>query len=67
MIKRSQRIVLEDASSSWMQDTSGVPQASVQGNLLFVIFINDFPEVLESCFKLYADDRKKKESNAESL
>ena len=35
-----------------------VPQRSVLGPVLFVIFINDLPEALDSACKLFADDSK---------
>ena len=56
--ERRQRVVLGDISSSWANVTSGVPQGSVLGPLMFVMFKNDLPEVIEGFCKLYADDSK---------
>ena len=53
---RGKRVIINGASSSWRPIKSGVPQGSVLGPLLFLVFINDLPEHLICNSKLFADD-----------
>ena len=53
---RQQRVVLNGRTSSWQNVYAGVPQGSVLGPLLFLIYINDLPDELTSMCKIFADD-----------
>ena len=53
---RTQRVVVNGQHSEEVPVVSGVPQGSVLGPLLFLIFINDLPEGLLSRVRLFADD-----------
>ena len=53
---RSQRVVVEGEQSDPAPVTSGVPQGSVLGPILFLVFINDLPKAINSSCRLFADD-----------
>jgi hypothetical protein len=58
---RYRRVALDGTFSDWLPVTSGVPQGSILGSLLFVLYVNDVPNYIQynsTWITLFADDSK---------
>ena len=53
---REQRVTINSTSSTWGSIKAGVPQGSILGPLLFLIYINDIVSGINCAIKLFADD-----------
>ena len=53
---RQQRVLVKGQYSSWGSIEAGVPQGSVLGPLLFLVYINDIVNDISCNIKLFADD-----------
>lgn len=56
LTNRKQRVVINGIASSWKTVNAGVPQGSILGPLLFLIFINDIVDEVNCPINLFADD-----------
>ena len=55
---RKQRVRVNSSYSKYTNVTSGIPQGSILGPILFIIYINDLPDCVQSICKIFADDTK---------
>ena len=55
---RVQQVCINGANSTWKPVTSGIPQGSVLGPILFVLYINDLSCNILSDVYMFADDTK---------
>jgi len=55
---RKQRVVINGMESDWEEVLSGIPQGSILGPLLFIIFINDLELGIRNSILKFADDTK---------
>ena len=53
---RKQRVVIPGVTSNWSSVEAGVPQGSILDPLLFLLYINDIVESINSSIRLFADD-----------
>ena len=58
LTNRKQRVMVNGSPSEWETVLSGVPQGSVLGPILFVVYVNDMPECVHQAISMFADDTK---------
>ncbi|MCP3680120.1 MAG: reverse transcriptase family protein, partial [Gammaproteobacteria bacterium] len=58
LVGRQMSTVVRGVKSTWKEVTSGVPQGSVLGPIMFVVYVNDMVQGVESYISLFADDAK---------
>ena len=58
LFHRKQCAIVNDNKSNWSEVSSGIPQGSVLGPTLFLIYINDIETEIQSIIRLFADDTK---------
>ena len=58
LYERKQKVCVGNGESSWGEVKSGIPQGSVLGPVLFLIYVNELPSLVSSKIKLFADDTK---------
>ena len=56
LTNRKQRVVIPGGRSDWQFIRAGVPQGSILGPLLCLLYINDIVADIQSCVRLFADD-----------
>ena len=56
LTKRTQQVVIKGHNSSYVNVSSGVPQGTVLGPLMFLLYINDITNNITSGIRLFADD-----------
>ena len=55
---RRQKVVVDGVESGWEEVGSSVPQGTVLGGVLFILYINDIDEVIRAFMRKFADDTK---------
>ena len=55
---RLMRVRIRGSFSDWIEVLNGVPQGSVLGPLLFLLFVNDLPDWIKCGMRMFADDVK---------
>ena len=54
--QENKRVKINSATSSLLSVNAGIPQGSMLGSILFLVYVNDIAENLLSLVRLFADD-----------
>jgi len=52
------KVYVRGSCSNWIDVISGVPQGSVLGSILFLIFVQDLPDWVKNSIRMFADNMK---------
>jgi len=58
LTNRKMRVILNGCAAEWIEVLCGVPHGSVLGPLLFLIYVNELPKIVNSSINMFADDTK---------
>src|SRR6266536_3910236 len=58
LTERKMRVIVNGITAKWTRVNSGVPQGSVLGPILFLLYVNELPDIVKSSIKMFADDTK---------
>ena len=58
LMNRRMNVVVNGSRSGWADVYSGVPQGSILGRLLFILYVNDLPKKIRCGIQMFADDTK---------
>ena len=58
LLNHHQKVAINGCLSEWTNVQSGVLQGSVLGPLLFILYVNDIPDIVEGGARMFAGDTK---------
>ena len=58
LTNRQKRVIIRGTLSNWSPVTSGVPQGTILGPTLFLVYVNNIPNVVTSSIKMFPEDTR---------